>query len=146
MKNVFPIFFLICSLSCTTPKSINYDYRESYVIIGYQEKYNKFQNSQPTELNEQEISNLNRILEDALSQYNLSKTKKFDLNKYKRQYVPVINNLGEKEVWVNCLCTQNNENWKKEIIVVKDGGSCYFNLKINLTKSKYYDLIINGGA
>ncbi len=146
MKNVFPLFFLICSLSCTTPKPVNYDYQESYMIIGYQEKYNIFKNSKPTELNEQEISNLNRILEDALSQYNLSKTSKFDLNDYKRQYVPVINDLGEKEVWINCLCNQNNENWKNGIILVEDGGSCYFNLKINLSKSKYYDLIINGDA
>ena len=142
MKNIFLIFFLISSLSCTTSKTTQYDYKESYVVITYQENYNIFKNSTPTELSEKEISNVNRILEDALSNLSL----KIDLNNYKRQYVAVINSFGEKEVWVNCLCKQNNENWKKEIIFVDDGGSCYFNLKINLSKSRYYDLVINGDA
>ena len=146
MKNFLPIFFLFCSLSCTTAKSINYDYKESYVVIEYKEKYNIFKDANPTELSEVEISNLNRILEEAMSQYDLFKKKKIDLNNYKRQYIPVINKLGEKEVWVNCLCNQSNEIWKKEIIQVLDGGSCYFNLKINLSKNRYYDFVINGDA
>jgi len=69
-----------------------------------------------------------------------------DLKKYKRQYIAVINSKGEKEVWVNCFCDTWKKNWRKELIFVLDGGNCYFNLKINLTKGEYYDLMVNGDA
>jgi hypothetical protein len=67
-----------------------------------------------------------------------------DLKTHKRQYIAVINDKGEREVWVNCFCRTWDRNWKKEIIMVEDGGVCYFNLKINLTNKKYYELMVNG--
>ena len=67
-----------------------------------------------------------------------------DLQKEKRQYIAVLNEKGEREVWVNCFCRTWDRNWKKEIIMVEDGGVCYFNLKINLTAKKYYELMVNG--
>ena len=69
-----------------------------------------------------------------------------DLNRYKRQYVAVLNHQGEKEVWINCFCDTQNQNWRKQIIQVLDGGNCYFNLKMNLTTRKYYNLMVNGVA
>ncbi len=67
-----------------------------------------------------------------------------DLKKYKRQYIAILDNNGEKEVWVNCFCAFTGESWKKEIVFVDDGGACYFNLRINLTTRKYYDFMVNG--
>ena len=67
-------------------------------------------------------------------------------NKYKKQLVVVLNPKGEKEIWINCFCRVTNNNWKKEIILVDDGGNCFFSLKINLTKRVYYNLQINGDA
>ena len=58
----------------------------------------------------------------------------------------MVNNKGEKVIWINCFCNDCNKNWKKEIIIVKDGGDCYFNLKINLMTKKYYDFLINGNT
>ncbi len=55
-----------------------------------------------------------------------------------------INEEGEKEVWVNCFCKTDGQNWKKESIQVDDGGNCYFRVKINLTTGKYHDLMVNG--
>jgi hypothetical protein len=82
--------------------------------------------------------------------YNLNK-KHFviDLKPYKRQYIVVTNNQNEKEVWINCFCSVDrfdNIGWRRKIIFVKDGGNCYFNLKINLTSEKYYDFWVNGDA
>ena len=86
-------------------------------------------------------------INDKHPEYKLDK-KNFTihLTRYKRQYVAVINSKGEKEVWVNCFCRTHNSNWKKERVVVKDGGNCYFNLKINLTTVQYYELMVNGDA
>jgi hypothetical protein len=69
-----------------------------------------------------------------------------DLKLYKRQYVVTVNTNGEVEVWVNCFCSYWDRDWKKEVIYVCDGGNCYFNLKINLTTGKCYDLYVNGSA
>ncbi|NCU36630.1 hypothetical protein EOM75_11540 [Candidatus Falkowbacteria bacterium] len=69
-----------------------------------------------------------------------------ELDHYKRQYVPVINEKGEMEVWVNCFCGNWGINDRTNILIVEDGGNCYFNLKINLTKENYYDLMVNGNA
>jgi hypothetical protein len=69
-----------------------------------------------------------------------------DLKRYKRQYIAIINDKGEKEVWINCFCHTWDTNWRKELILVDDGGNCYFNLKINLTTKKYYDFSVNGMA
>jgi hypothetical protein len=69
-----------------------------------------------------------------------------DLKRYKRQYIGVTNEKGEKEVWINCFCIDPHNpkmNWKKEFVMVKGGGNCYFNLKVNLTTKKYYDFDTN---
>jgi len=67
-------------------------------------------------------------------------------NSYNIQLVPVLNSIGQKEVWVNCLCSGTDDNWKKGITVVDDGGNCFFNLKINLTLKISYDFFVNGYA
>jgi hypothetical protein len=69
-----------------------------------------------------------------------------DIEKYKRQYFVITNSKGEKEVWVNCFCNSWKKDWRKELIRVKDGGNCYFQVKVNLTKKKCYELIVNGSA
>jgi hypothetical protein len=62
---------------------------------------------------------------------------------YFKQLVPVINSNKEREVWVRCICQKNKNEWKNDISLVADGGSCYFNLKINLTKNTYSDFALN---
>jgi len=67
--------------------------------------------------------------------------------KYYKQLIVVVNSKGEKIIWANCFCTIDNvPYWKKSSVLVADGGICYFNLKINLTKGMVYDLMINGDA
>lgn len=65
---------------------------------------------------------------------------------YKRQLLFYTDEKGDKIVWVNCFCNCFDESWKKDILLVKDGGDCYFNFKINLTKRKVFDIGINGEA
>ena len=68
------------------------------------------------------------------------------LRKYQRQYVAVINDKGEKEVWINCFCETLGDDWRKIIISVDDGGKCFFNIKMNLTKGIFYEFYVNGSA
>jgi hypothetical protein len=66
--------------------------------------------------------------------------------KYYKQLITVINLKGQKEVWVNCLCRINDTSWKKDVVIVEDGGNCYFQLKINLTTGVVSEFFINGVA
>jgi hypothetical protein len=137
-----------------------------FVIIPFDTtKYWVFKDSKPTELTNVDLQKIETILNKFISEYNPNQENKFkeikdkhpeynlnkknftiDLTRYKRQYVAGLNSKGQKEVWINCFCDTWSLNWKKELIMVKDGGNCFFNLKINLTTDQYYDLIVNGEA
>jgi hypothetical protein len=138
-----------------------------YVIIPFkQEWYWIFKNSKQTDLTQSDLNEIEGILQIAvkenndsqklyLEKHNMEYPKhqwtetrfELKLNGFRRQYVPVINESGEKEIWVNFFCNNwQSEKWKTEIIDVDDGGNCFFNLKINLTTKKYSDLRINGYA
>ena len=72
----------------------------------------------------------------------------FDLKEYRKQYMAVINDKGEKEVWINCFCKGIEKaiefrDWKKIAVRVYDGGDCFFNLKLNLIHKTVYDLSVN---
>jgi hypothetical protein len=158
------VFFFSCS----------YDYgqrsfpKDHYVILPFnKDGYAPLpKNSVPATLNDSDFERIDRILSICIDKYNRSQiveykkmTKKFpnlgfrlkdfviDLKRYYRQYIVVKNANGEKEVWVNCFCNiQNMEYWKKQVVFVDDGGNCFFNVRINLTKETFADFIVNGVA
>jgi hypothetical protein len=124
-----------------------------------------FKNKRPTDLSTKDLQNIESILNKCINDYNPHLERYFnelkekhpnrkinkknftiDLANYRRQYLPAINSKGEKEVWVNCFCDKRTPNWRNEVVFVNDGGNCYFNLKINLTTGKYYELRVNGDA
>ena len=165
---------LILILSCNGAKNTteitqsNYELSESdFVILPFQEKWHWiFKNVKPTELTQSELTEIEYILKIAVDKNNQAqkeylikqnlenpkyKRKKtgfeLKLNGYKRQYVPVINEKGEKEIWINFFCSDfGSENWRTDIFTVFDGGNCFWNIKVNLTKKEYYELGINGYA
>ena len=134
-----------------------------YTIISFDptEKFPIFDNAKPTELTHAEIVEIEKIIKDRVTKtitnhnseliefYDKFPDKQFptDLTEYYRQYVPAINQDGEKVVWINFFCGKpETKTWKTNIISVRDGGNCYFNLKVNLSKKKYYDYRVNGIA
>ncbi|TLM96625.1 hypothetical protein [Hymenobacter jeollabukensis] len=62
---------------------------------------------------------------------------------YKRQLIAVIDTAGEKRVWINGFCGADGSGWKKRIIQVWDGGICYFNVKLNLSRKTWEELDVN---
>lgn len=67
------------------------------------------------------------------------------LNKYKRQYFGLIDENGNKLIWVNFF-SSDFPKWRKELVFVMDGGYRYFNIKVNLGAEEVFDLEINGEA
>jgi hypothetical protein len=100
------------------------------------------------ELSADDISKIEILIGNRVRKYNKTAKKLLikDPSKYYKQFIAVTNANGEKEVWVNCFCEvfPQNFQWKKHIFFVFDGGGCFFQLKINLTKNTLYDLTING--
>ncbi|WP_345236648.1 hypothetical protein [Hymenobacter saemangeumensis] len=135
-----------------------------YAVLPLAENDNIFKNSQAVGLTKAEIMVVDSLLNKAINEHNQVQEEEFqDMTKahpeipfrkenyfislpgYKRQLIAAVNSKGEKEVWVNCFCT-NNKKWRWQMVYVMDGGNCYFNLKINLAKKSWYDFMVNGLA
>jgi hypothetical protein len=143
----------------------------SYVIIPYDTTFKTDFGTdgthRRTELNSDELIVAEKILSTAIKKYNSEqkarieelnklgsaynfKPEDFDikLTNYSRQYIPVLNEREEKEIWINFFCDPVKEHpyWKKDIVFVLDGGNCYFSLVINLCTMKYHKFYVNGEA
>ena len=68
------------------------------------------------------------------------------LSKYKVQFVPYLNEKGEKEIWINGFCSDYNTDWKTEIVHVFDGGNCYFTVRLNISNNNCIEVGTNGYA
>lgn len=96
------------------------------------------------------VDSLETIIDSACKAYN-EKTpdslyQVMPLQKYRRQYMPVVTADGDRVVWVNFFCDDFSVDWRKQIVAVKDGGNCFFQLFININRRKAYDLSMNGYA
>lgn len=173
---ILTFVLIICLTSCGHIKTetknkeqqqnvFNFDSSVFAILPFDTNQYWVFKDSKPSDLTNDDLQNIETILNKCINDYNPDQERQFkeindkhpeyklnkknftlDLTFYKRQYVAILNSKGEKEVWVNCFCGAGNQNWRKNLIFVKDGGNCYFNLKINLTTGHYYELMVNGNA
>ena len=99
----------------------------------------------PYDLNTEDLNTIDSLLNLCINQNSESISRKS--NNYFKQCIAFRNSNNEKEVWINLLCKGNRIGYLHYYIIdVNDGGDCFFNLKINLTKRKYYDLYVNGSA
>ncbi len=112
-------------------------------------------------LSGEDVKNIEDILKACISTYNeelkikdeskewYDDYKIHDLDKYYRQYIPLINDKGELIIWVNGFCDlfgSDGDGWKTNLVEVMDGGNCYFNMMINLNTGHCYDISVNGYA
>ena len=108
------------------------------------------------EITRKDIQLINGLLKESINKYNthyenMSETlKKINApitdfeNKYVIQIVPYLNSTGEREAFVNCVCKEGvRQDWRKELIMVEGGGSCYFRIIINLDKKTSKDFWVN---
>lgn len=119
---------------------LKFDNKRDYYI------FNK--TCKPSSLSKGEITTIENLISKKVKEFNsITKGRRIEQStKYYKQFIPVINSKGEKEVWVNCACEILQNEWKKEPQMVNDGGSCFFHLKINLAKKLVYDFRVNGVA
>jgi len=130
---------------------------EIYTILPYDSTsmqamnwYYKDENGHPDTLTARQVDSLETIVDSAYRDYTKDSTayqhSLLPLKNYRRQYVAVCTDNGEKQVWVNFLCADLNGDWKHVALSVDDGGKCFFQLFINVTRRKAIKLIPGGSA
>lgn len=64
---------------------------------------------------------------------------------YKRQYLGILED-GEQVIYANFFCDAYSGEWREELVLVSDGGDCFFQVKYNVATGEFYDLSVNGEA
>lgn len=113
-----------------------------------------FKNTTSFILTNKDLQNVDKILTSCIKIHDEKQdtTRPFseyiDLKKYKRQYIAFVNSKGEKKVFINCFCISewSFKYWKKSLVQVDDGGSCFFQVTINLNTLGYEQFKTNGYA
>lgn len=111
-------------------------------------KDNKTPNPKPLEIKDVQL--ITELLKKSINDYNSSTENKssgeivdFE-NNYIIQIVPYLNAAKEREAFVNCVCLNGvNNDWRKELIIVEGGGSCFFRIFVNLDKKTAYNFWVN---
>ncbi|WP_026905467.1 hypothetical protein [Pedobacter glucosidilyticus] len=165
MKLNLPLFILyFCVIGCLNtdqkrqidvpPRFVSNDTTDGKQFIAILKPDTEFKS---TELTKADLKLIDDLLNEAVNGFNKRQEKRrkdgktfgspIDLKKYKRQYIAHKNKEGTREVWINCFCRSHDDTkWKTELVVVEDGGSCFFNLKIDLTNKQYFEFSVNGLA
>ena len=113
-----------------------------YAFFSYDRNhYNCFEGNvlESIDLDNSDVTKLDSILNISITK---SKSISYKPNQYFKQCIAIIDSNGHKVVWINLTC--GNMYYKYGIDYVNDGGDCFANLKINLTKLTWYDLSVNG--
>lgn len=151
------------------PQRTNHPDRTAYVVfsLDLDSRYSAAiwsSQHQPLELTDADLQHLEILFQQKIVLYNQESYRNWNKmlvkypkanwslsefiiqpKQYVRQYIPALNNLGEKEVWVNCHC-EVSSYWREAPLFVRDGGNCHFSMYINLTRSHVYRFVVNGVA
>lgn len=129
---------------------LNFEKYKDYAFFSFNEEFQKpvsygykSKTLKPFDLEQNELIQLDKIIEKCFIE-NKGKLKKKE--NYIYQGIPVINENGEKEIWVSCYCKDKDEkeSFKYYLKEVCDGGNCNVHLKVNLTKNNYSELNVAG--
>ena len=160
MKVLFFYISILATIitSCNSQKNIQDETTittsdtSNYSILRFQEAPNfPFDSSlKETSLSKSDLDLAFILFSKSLNDYNLSHTKHpIDIYKsnYKLQLIAATNADNEKIIWVNGFCYENHfSSWRNTIVWVRDGGQCFFDVTLNLTKKTFSEIGTNGRA
>jgi hypothetical protein len=164
MKKILPYFSLLILVFCTKKQSepelvdlvdfVDYKKADTSKVRDYIAIFDD-KTEAKSKLSKKELKIVDNLLINAVNIYNDSlkiklnswnkkdktyhwdyEKEKLNLRYYVRQYSISTNENGDKVVHILCLCSYDSEMWRNQRISVNDGGSCYLNAEINITKNK----------
>lgn len=143
------LMFFVILFSCSNSSSIQskrIDFK--YSILSYNRKQHDyiFHNGSPTSLTSSEIKEIEHIVGDEIRETIKAHNKNLESKrKFYRQYLPVINGMGEKLVYIQCFAEYYvDSTWKNNLISIADGGSSVFSVWVNLTTKTSNEFSIHG--
>jgi len=169
---IFLLIFLLLSYSFTLGQTANDSFpgnkHHAYIkfdtskiaILPYDNaEYSHLERCKETDLTYEDLKDIEYLILKFRDDYNAEQIKQYndlvkkqkkphiplflDIQKFRRQYIAVVNCKGETEVWINCFCNSSNIDWHKEVVKSETERMCSFKLTINLTKSKSYNFRLN---
>lgn len=114
--------------------------------IGFQ-KVGKAWTPQPADVIQLEagLDTFLRSTNDADANFRQSPPIWERLPTYKRQYFGIIDN-NQRIIFANFFCDDFGIDFHQELVVVDDGGDCFFGVKFDLETGIFFDLYVNGEA
>lgn len=101
-----------------------------------------------TTLDAADVQRTKKLICEAVKAYNKKHTGNFriqPLHRYYIQCVPYVDSAGHVKVWVQGSAGKpNGEAWKKQIMMIMDGGNSVFSLEVDLTDNIARNIGING--
>lgn len=153
------ILSIFCFLSCNEDNSdIKLDEKETILLnTDYNQWLNKEYGYESWQPEQKDLNTLKSIIDEAIDNNKfdfIKKPIKNNFKKYYRQYIPYLNEKNERIIKINALCkilelpsalSENKDefkemDWRNNYIAVDDGGSCYWEIHINIDKRKLINL------
>jgi len=148
--------FLLCISCCWLQVHAQFHVdTPHYTILPYNDQTKsmldgRWDKARGDSLSPEGVDGMEGLILDAYQQWTRDTSNKwnrlFPLNQYRRQYVALVNQKGEHEVWIQMLCETWGRDWKHEILVVDDGGPCIVHIHVNRTTRKVTQFVTNGVA
>ena len=159
MKSIITIslIFLSAFHTCSELASQSIEYQRNgprdlteKVVILNGEKAGFRTDGKADDLSAQEIDDIFEMTEKAFTAFKTTTADKHDFTVYKFQYFPFLTNSNEKIIEINAFCDGDSvwrrDSWRKSPIFVFDGGSCYWQTTVNLTRKQIAEITPNGVA
>ena len=65
------------------------------------------------------------------------------LDEYQRQYIG-LERGGRQIIYGNFFCNNLGMDWRKKLVIVDDGGDCYFQVEYDVDQGMFTMLMVNG--
>ncbi|SFU68953.1 hypothetical protein SAMN05216480_11388 [Pustulibacterium marinum] len=163
MKSIYLVLFSTWIISCSAPinkEEQEFTQGEKAVVLLLSKKIT--QKLKVWKPSSEDLEIVKEVLANAVidGEFDFLKEPKLEsiFNYYYRQYIPFIDEDGDRMIEVNAFCDsiykeelkRNPDreplNWKEHYVMFLDGGSCFWNIIINIDKKTYANMQVNGQA
>ena len=161
MHNIILVSLLLFSFVCSKgdnktnlndKQHTSGDLKDYQAIVPAREKMEWAfgRNYKPYDPTLEDIETAEEVLASCFSKESSGTANPFSgrkLEDYNRQFAGAEIEGGDKVILINCFCKSEEKiltRWKTEIIMVADGGNCFFHVNVNLKRKEYYSLMVNG--
>jgi len=65
------------------------------------------------------------------------------LEEYQRQFIGLMRN-GSHIIYGNYFCDNLGISWRQKLVIVEDGGDCFFQVEYDIERGMFIKLLVNG--